>query len=103
MEWSQTDFEVRATAAVPIGLDGEALVLDPPLRFVSLPGALRVRLPRHAHGAQRARRNATLTRRDLTALVRVALGRPSVRPLASAGVVPGRSSSPTGLVGGTAA
>jgi diacylglycerol kinase family enzyme len=47
---------VRSAAAVPVGLDGEALVLAPPLRSESLPGALRVRLPRAARGARRARR-----------------------------------------------
>jgi len=78
MEWSPTVFEVRSTAAVPVGLDGEALTLAPPLRFTSLPGALRVRLPRQARGARRARRNAALTRDDLDALVRIAAGRPSV-------------------------
>jgi diacylglycerol kinase family enzyme len=78
MEWSPPDFEVRSTAAVPVGLDGEALTLTPPLRFTSLPGALRVRLPRQARGARRARRNAALTRADLAALVRVAAGRPGV-------------------------
>ena len=78
MEWSRADFEVRSAAQVPVGLDGEALLLEPPLRFASLPGALRVRLPRNAQGAKRARRNAALTRRDLAALVRIALGRPAV-------------------------
>ena len=65
LEWSRPDFEVRSTAAVPVGLDGEALVLTPPLRFASLPGALRVRLPRRTRGGRRARRNAALTRDDL--------------------------------------
>ena len=78
MAWSRADFEVRATAAVPIGLDGEALVLTPPLRFASLPGVLRVRLPRHARGARRASRNVALNRTDLTALVRIASGRPTM-------------------------
>ncbi|HEU4349728.1 MAG TPA: diacylglycerol kinase family protein [Actinoplanes sp.] len=82
MEWSRAGFEVRSAAPVPVGLDGETLVLTPPLRFTSLPGVLRVRLPRQA-GA--ARRNAALTRRDLTALARVASGRPIV-PAASAGI-----------------
>ena len=78
LEWSLPDFEVRSTAAVPVGLDGEALVLAPPLRFVSLPGALRVRLPKKAPGGRRARRNAALTKSDLGALARIALGRPAV-------------------------
>lgn len=75
LEWTRPDFEVRSSAVVPVGLDGEALVLVPPLRFESLPGALRVRLPRAARGARRARRNAALTRADLSALARIAVGR----------------------------
>ena len=78
MEWAQSDFQVRSTAHVPVGLDGEALLLAPPLRLALLPGALRVRLRRSAQGAKRPRRNAALTRRDLAALVRVALGRSAV-------------------------
>jgi diacylglycerol kinase family enzyme len=84
LEWSRSDFEMRSAAPVPVGLDGEALVLTPPLRFASLPGVLRVRLPRHG-GARRVRRNAAVTRRDLTALVRILLGRPP-----DAAVPPGR-------------
>jgi diacylglycerol kinase family enzyme len=80
LEWSRAEFEVRSTAAVPVGLDGEALTLVPPLRFVSLPGALRVRLPRRAPGGRRARRNAALSRADLGALARIAAGRTAVRP-----------------------
>ena len=57
-----------------VGLDGEALVLDPPLRFASLPGALRVRLPRGA-GLSPAARAVTLTPDNLGALIRVAAGR----------------------------
>jgi diacylglycerol kinase family enzyme len=76
-EWSRPDFEVDSAAPVPVGLDGEALMLIPPLRFASLPGALRVRLPRHGRTAREARRNAALTRGDLTALARIASGRPA--------------------------
>ncbi|WP_433364568.1 diacylglycerol/lipid kinase family protein [Actinoplanes sp. CA-142083] len=75
LEWSRDDFEVRSTAPVPVGLDGEALMLTPPLRFTSLPGALRVRLPRKGT-IRMARRNAQVTHGDLTALVRIAAGRP---------------------------
>ena len=52
-------------------------MLTPPLRFTSLPGALRVRLPRHG-GVRRFRRNAAVNRGDLTALVRILFGRPAV-------------------------
>jgi len=50
LQWSSLEFEVRASEPVAVGLDGEALVLTPPLRFASLPGALRVRVPRHSSG-----------------------------------------------------
>ena len=47
-QWSTPAFEVTSSQPVPVGVDGEALVLDPPLRFVSRPGALRVRIaPTH--------------------------------------------------------
>ena len=71
LEWSGPDLEVRSSGPVPVGLDGEAVMLTPPLRFVSLPGALRVRLPRQLGPAPR---RAALTRDDLTALARVASG-----------------------------
>ena len=74
LSWSTQEFEVRSTGPVEVGLDGEALLLDPPLRFVSLPGALRVRLPRGA-GLSPAARSAALNRDNLGALLRVAAGR----------------------------
>jgi hypothetical protein len=65
---------VRSGGPLEIGLDGEALVLDPPLRFGSLPGALRVRLPRSV-GLPPAARAAALSSDNLGALLRVATGR----------------------------
>jgi diacylglycerol kinase family enzyme len=44
-EWTTTTLEVDSGASIDIALDGEALVMEPPLRFESLPGALRVRIP----------------------------------------------------------
>ena len=44
------DFEIDADQPVPAGIDGEALVLDPPLRFRIRPGVLRVRIARTAPG-----------------------------------------------------
>jgi diacylglycerol kinase family enzyme len=79
LEWTQPSFEIHSTAPVPVGVDGEALVLDPPLRFASLPHALRVRLPRTAPGVTRPDVRATLTRQDLTALLSIARGRPITR------------------------
>ncbi len=74
LSWSAREFDVRSASPVAIGLDGEALVLDPPLHFASLPGALRVRLPRGA-GLSPAARAVALTTDNLGALVRVAVGR----------------------------
>ena len=80
LQWSSLEFEVQSQAPVSVGLDGEALVLMPPLRFVSLPGALRVRVPRHARGASPAAAAVPLTRRNLSALVRIAAGKPVQPP-----------------------
>ena len=74
LSWSTPEFEVRSAGPVEVGLDGEALVLDPPLHFASLPGALRVRLPRTVGLAPGARATA-LTTNNLGALLRVAVGR----------------------------
>jgi len=47
-EWSAASFEVRSDGPVAAGIDGEALKLDPPLRFRARPAALRVRIaPQH--------------------------------------------------------
>ena len=75
-QWSALEFEVRAGAPVAVGLDGEALTLAPPLRFVSLPGALRIRMPRHSRGISPAAAAVTLTRRDLRRLLSIAAGKP---------------------------
>jgi diacylglycerol kinase family enzyme len=74
LSWSTQEFEVRSGGPVEVGLDGEALVLDPPLRFASLPGALRVRLPSRVSVSPAAKAVA-LTKDNLGALLRVAAGR----------------------------
>ncbi len=47
-EWTGGQFAVTSGAAVEVGIDGEAMVLDPPLSFEIKPGALRVWLPKSA-------------------------------------------------------
>ncbi len=74
ISWSALEFEVRSSESLAVGLDGEALMLQPPLHFESLPGALRVRLPRSA-GIAPAARATPLTSANLGALVRVVAGR----------------------------
>lgn len=47
-QWTASVFDVHANERVPAGVDGEALQLDPPLRFTIRPAALRVRIaPAH--------------------------------------------------------
>jgi diacylglycerol kinase family enzyme len=74
LSWSTQKFEISSAGPVDVRLDGEALVLDPPLRFASLPGALRVRLPSGV-GLPPAARAAALTMDNLGALLRVAASR----------------------------
>ncbi len=51
LTWTAQQFEVRSSMPVHVGVDGEALTLDPPLRFVTRPGALRVLIAAHHPGA----------------------------------------------------
>ena len=50
MEWTDSTFTVDSGEPIEVGIDGEALVLEQPLEFLAMPGALRVRLPLHAGG-----------------------------------------------------
>ncbi len=75
-EWTDTSFEVRAAAPVEVGVDGEAMLLDPPIRFRILPGALRVRIPPQAPGYSPAAAVPTPGWATLTALWQTAAGRP---------------------------
>jgi diacylglycerol kinase family enzyme len=54
--WTAPQLEITAPAPVHAGLDGEAVNLDPPLRFATRPGSLRVRIsPRHPGASPSAR------------------------------------------------
>lgn len=75
-EWTVKHFEITADGPVKIGIDGEALQMDPPLVFEAAPGALRVRLPLHAPGRSPAARAVHLVSRStIVDLARVAGGR----------------------------
>jgi Diacylglycerol kinase catalytic domain len=52
--WTTPSYEIEADAPVPAGIDGEALLLAPPLCFHSRPAALRCRIARHHPGASPA-------------------------------------------------
>lgn len=75
VEWSAHRFEVASSAPVQLGVDGEPLIMDPPLVFASRPGALRVRVPRHALQVSPAARTVqVLSGSTLAELGRVAAG-----------------------------
>jgi diacylglycerol kinase family enzyme len=76
IKWTDTRFEVRSKAPVELGIDGEALVLDPPLEFRILPGALRVRIPRDAPGHSPAAAAARPGWSTIAAVLQTAAGRP---------------------------
>jgi len=78
--WSAATFEVSSGGPIDVALDGELLAIDPPMRFATRPGVLRVRLPPDAIGSSPAAR-ALGARTASVALWRTALGRPT-------GVVP---------------
>ena len=76
-DWTATEFEVRSAVPVEIGVDGEALTLQPPLHFVIRPRALILRLPRSAvRPSQSARVAPTMAMPTLLALWQTVLGRP---------------------------
>jgi diacylglycerol kinase family enzyme len=75
-EWTDTSFEVRSGQPVEVGVDGEAMLLDPPIRFRIVPGALRVRIPPEAPGHSPAAAVPTSGWATLTALWQTATGRP---------------------------
>jgi diacylglycerol kinase family enzyme len=76
-EWTTPEFVVDSDEPlVDVGVDGEALQLAPPLRFRSLPGALRVRTPLDASGASPAALRPAGPWQTVKALVRVLGGRP---------------------------
>jgi diacylglycerol kinase family enzyme len=50
-QWTERAFEIAASGPVPAGIDGEATVLEPPLRFSVVPHALRVRIAPDHPGA----------------------------------------------------
>ena len=76
LEWTTPRFQIDADRAVEIGIDGEAITMDPPLVFEVSPGALLVRLPRHAVGRSPAARAVHVgSRTTIVNLARVVAGR----------------------------
>ena len=76
--WTTPELEIdSAEELIDVGVDGEALRLPPPLRFRSLPGALRVRTPIHAPGVAPAAVAPHGVGLASVALLRVLSGRPA--------------------------
>ena len=68
-------FEVRAEGPIAAGIDGEALVLEAPLRFSIRPGVLRVRIARAHRGASPSSALPESMLGTVRALLAIAAGR----------------------------
>ncbi|TCO20417.1 diacylglycerol kinase family enzyme [Kribbella steppae] len=73
-EWSAPSFEVDADRPLPAGVDGEALVLDAPLRFRIRPGVLQVRIAHQHPGSSPSAMAPEGLRDSVVELARIALG-----------------------------
>ena len=73
-EWSAPSLEIRAEGGVPAGIDGEAAVLDAPLRFTVRPGVLEVRVARSHPGASPSAQGPDSAWDGIRALARIAVG-----------------------------
>jgi diacylglycerol kinase family enzyme len=77
MEWSAPSFEIRSAGAVEIGIDGEALAMEPPLTFTSERSALRVRRPRRIMDAGSDRALRLMSRSTVAELGRLVVRQPA--------------------------
>jgi diacylglycerol kinase family enzyme len=73
-QWERPDFTVEADDPVPLGIDGEAAKLEPPLEFASLPGALTVRIAPGHPGASPSTEVPRGLAPAAVKLVRIAIG-----------------------------
>ncbi len=73
--WSFPSLEVETTHPVAAGVDGEAAMLDPPIRFSVRPGALRVRLAPSHPGCSPSAGMPDSVRDGLRLIVQIAAGR----------------------------
>ena len=74
-EWSAASFDVEADHPVPAGIDGETVVLEPPLHFRIRPGVLQVRVARRHPGASPSAMVPEGMLAGVVELARIALGR----------------------------
>jgi diacylglycerol kinase family enzyme len=73
-EWSAPTFEIDSDKPVPAGIDGEALVLDAPLKFRIRPGVLWVHIARKHPGASPSATAPEGIRAGVVELARLAWG-----------------------------
>jgi diacylglycerol kinase family enzyme len=74
--WQQPTFTVESDQPVPVGVDGEALVMEPPLEFRIRPRALRVRIAPQHPGASPSSGTPTGPLDAWAHLARIAAGKP---------------------------
>jgi len=74
-QWAAPTFEIDSDRPVPAGIDGEATVLQPPLRFRILTGALRARIAADHPGASPSALEPDSPLQTLVVLAELALGR----------------------------
>jgi len=79
LEWEAAEFEVGSGSPVATGIDGEGIMLEPPLLFRIVPAALGVRLPPDVPGLSPAAVHPGLTSSSLRRLWRIAAGRAEPR------------------------
>jgi diacylglycerol kinase family enzyme len=75
-QWTTPTFEVTSDGPIDVGLDGETMQMDPPLRLSIRPSPVRVRLPKTAIGYSPAALKRGW-RADMSDVWNVILGRPS--------------------------
>jgi diacylglycerol kinase family enzyme len=83
-QWTASAFEMQADERVPAGIDGEAVQLDPPLRFTIRSRALRVRIAPDHPGASPSALEPAKPWGLLQALVRLVVSGTARQPHASA-------------------
>ena len=74
-QWSTPVFQVDSAHPVPLGIDGEAVVLEPPIRFRIRPGVLRVRIAPQHPGASPSAMQPDRAGDGLRVLAAIAAGR----------------------------
>ncbi len=73
-QWTDQRFRIESGDPVPAGIDGEAVVLESPLRFRSMPGVLRVRIAPGHPGASPSAGVPDSLSDGFLALMKLALG-----------------------------